>query len=160
MKRKAGLRSDEEKRSYVMSRIRGKDTKIERMLRSELYHRGMRYRKNVRHLPGHPDILFIRAKVIVFCDGEFWHGFGYPSSLIVKHNAAFWRSKIERNILRDACVDDRLEEMGYLVLRFWGKEIENDIKFCADTVQEAVHMRTLDPSYRQGEDVRSVTEKD
>ena len=64
-------------RSYCMSRVKGKDTSIERLVRSELHKRGFRFRKHVKTLPGKPDIVFPKAKVAVFVDGDFWHGYDF-----------------------------------------------------------------------------------
>ena len=119
-----------------MQAIRSKDTKIELLLRKELWRRGLRYRKNRRDLPGKPDIVFGPAKVAVFCDSEFWHGFDWENrKSSIKTNREFWIPKIERNIERDRENDSALNEIGYTVIRFWGKEIQRDVSACADKIE-------------------------
>lgn len=125
-----------------MSRIRSKDTKIEVELRRELWSRGLHYRKNVETIPGKPDIAFIGKKVAIFCDSEFWHGFDWENRKNdIKTHREFWISKIERNIQRDLEVNQLLEEQGWIVLRFWGKEIQKDLSGCADRIEKVVRER-------------------
>ncbi len=109
-----------------MSRIHGKDTKIELLLRKELWKRGFRYRKNYRKLPGTPDIVFIKQKIAIFCDSEFWHGHHFltDQKVISRNNNHFWKKKISRNIERDLATNEALKQMGWRVLRFWDYEIE------------------------------------
>ena len=124
---------------YNMSRIRGKDTTIELLLRRELWSRGLRYRKNVKSILGKPDIAFIGPKVAVFCDSEFWHGYDWDNRKHdFKKNKDFWIAKIERNIQHDSEVNNALRKDGWIVLRFWGKEIKNNLLLCADVVEKAV----------------------
>lgn len=119
-----------------MRAIRSKDTSIEVMLRKELWERGYRYRKNCNDLPGKPDIVFVSKKVAIFCDSEFWHGFDWDNQKNrIGSNRDYWIPKIERNIERDDEVNQKLIEMGYVVIRFWGKEIKRDVKQCADLVE-------------------------
>lgn len=125
-----------------MSRIRCKDTKIEMELRKELWSRGLRYRKNVKNIPGKPDIAFIGKKIAIFCDSEFWHGHDWEHRKNdIKTHREFWIPKIERNIQRDLEVNQLLEEQGWIVLRFWGKEIQNDLSGCADRIERVVRER-------------------
>lgn len=127
---------------YNMSRVRCKDTKIEVALRKELWSRGLRYRKNVSTVPGKPDIAFIGKKVAVFCDSEFWHGYDWEHRKDdIKTNREFWITKIERNIQRDKEVNQILEEQGWIVLRFWGKEIQKNLSECADRIESVVKNR-------------------
>ena len=127
---------------YNMSRVRCKDTKIEVALRKELWSRGLRYRKNVSTVPGKPDIAFIGKKVAVFCDSEFWHGYDWKHRKDdIKTNREFWITKIERNIQRDKEVNQILEEQGWIVLRFWGKEIQKNLSECADRIESVVKNR-------------------
>ena len=116
-----------EETSKIMSRIRGKDTKIELLLRKELWKRGLRYRKNYKKLPGTPDIVFIKQKIAIFCDSEFWHGksFFVNKQDVCNRNSEYWNAKICRNIERDIQVNKQLNEKGWLVLRFWAKEIQD-----------------------------------
>lgn len=127
---------------YNMSRIRCKDTKIEVMLRKELWSRGLRYRKNVKTVPGKPDIAFIGKKVAVFCDSEFWHGYDWENRKdTIKTNREFWINKIERNIQRDSEVNQMLTEQGWTILRFWGNDIKKNLSGCADRIEETVKGR-------------------
>lgn len=125
-----------------MSHIRAKDSKIEVKLRKELWSRGMRYRKNVAKVMGKPDLAFIGKKVAVFCDSEFWHGYDWENRKAqIKTNKDFWIAKIERNMERDREVTDRLRNEGWIVLRFWGKEIMDETSRCADEIEQAVKGR-------------------
>ena len=127
---------------YNMSRIRCKDTSIEVKLRQELWSRGLRYRKNVKTVTGKPDIAFIGKKVAVFCDSEFWHGYDWENRKNdIKTNREYWIPKIERNMERDSEVNRMLEEQGWVVLRFWGKEIQKNLSECADRIEETVRSR-------------------
>ena len=124
---------------YNMQQVKNKDSKIEMMLRNELWSRGLRYRKNVKTIYGKPDIVFIGKKVAVFCDSEFWHGHDWENrKKDFKSNQEFWISKIERNIQRDIEVNERLIAEGWTVLRFWGKDIKKNVALCADQIEKAV----------------------
>ena len=91
---------------------------------------------------GKPDIAFIGKKVAVFCDSEFWHGYDWEhKNLEIKSNRDFWIPKIERNMARDQEVNEQLKADGWLVLRFWGKEIKKDLQRCADQIEKAVKER-------------------
>ena len=119
-----------------MRAIRSNNTSIEIMLRKELWSRGMRYRKNCKTVPGKPDVVFIGKKVAIFCDSEFWHGFDWDNQKNrIGTNRSYWIPKIERNMERDREVDQKLLDMGYTVLRFWGKEIKQDVRRCADIIE-------------------------
>jgi DNA mismatch endonuclease (patch repair protein) len=125
--------------SYNMRRIRNKDSKIELMLRKELWSRNLRYRKNANDVFGKPDIVFKIKKVAVFCDSEFWHGYNWEERKHdFKSNREFWITKIEQNIRRDKEVTPKLEKDGWTVLRFWGNRIKSDVVSCADIIEKAV----------------------
>lgn len=125
--------------SYNMQKVKNKDSKIEKLLRIELWKRGLRYRKNCKNIYGKPDIVFLRKKLAIFCDSEFWHGYEWEESKKeFKSNQAFWIPKIERNIQRDNEVTAKLEYQGWTVMRFWGKEIKKDLKNCADKIEIAL----------------------
>ena len=124
---------------YNMSKIRCKDTKIELLLRKELWNRGIRYRKNVRSIIGKPDLAFISKKVAVFCDSEFWHGYEWDVRKDqLKKNRDFWVAKIERNMERDREVNQALQAEGWTVIRFWGKEIQTNCSGCADIIESTL----------------------
>jgi len=128
-----------EQRQKNMNAIKNKDTDIEVLLRLELWHRGLRYQKNVRGITGKPDIVFKGPKVAVFCDSEFWHGHNWDErKKDFKSNQDFWIPKIERNMQRDKEVTEVLESEGWTVLRFWGKEIKKNLEECADKIEKAV----------------------
>ena len=129
------MKRDEATTSYTMSRIRGKNTGIELLLRKALYKKGVRYRANTNKILGHPDISIKKYKVVVFRDSEFWHGFHFQENEDkIKTNRDYWIPKIRRNIARDKEVNEHLSREGYAIVRFWGKEIEEDPEGCADKV--------------------------
>ncbi|MPM56240.1 hypothetical protein SDC9_103042 [bioreactor metagenome] len=126
--------------SYNMKQVKNKDTKIELLLRKELWQRGLRYRKNIKEIIGKPDIAFIGKKVAVFCDSEFWHGYNWDNRKHdFKTHQEFWIPKIERNIERDKEVTKCLTDLGWTVLRFWGKDIQKNLMYCADIIEKAVN---------------------
>ena len=124
-----------EQRYKNMSRIKSTNSKIEIILRSELWKQGIRYRKNYKKLPGKPDIVIIKKKIAIFCDSEFWHGknWKYQQQRITS-NQDYWLNKIKRNIERDKFVNDQLNEMGWTVLRFWGKDILKNTSLCVQKI--------------------------
>ncbi len=126
----------EEQISYNMKRVKNKGSEIEILLQKELWSRGLRYRKNVKGITGKPDIAFIGKKIAVFCDSEFWHGYDWENrKKDFKSNTEFWIPKIERNIQRDIEVTRELETQGWIVIRFWGKEIKKNVSGCADEIE-------------------------
>lgn len=108
-----------------MSRVKGRDTSLERLVRSELHKRGLRFRKHTGKLPGKPDIVFGKAKVVVFLDGDFWHGYRFPQW--EKTLAKFWRKKIGETRRRDQRNFAKLRRMGWRVIRIWEHSIEKDL---------------------------------
>lgn len=136
------MNKTKEQISYNMQQVKNKDSIIELALRKELWDRGIKYRKNVKSVFGHPDLAFIGKKVAVFVDSEFWHGFDWEhKNGDIKSNRDFWIPKIERNIARDKGVNEYLESAGWIVLRFWGKEIKNNLIECADRIEQALKER-------------------
>lgn len=125
-----------EQRSYCMSRIKGKDTGLEVRVRSALHRRGLRFRKHVKELPGRPDIVFNKARVAVFVDGDFWHGYRFPSW--EDKVSDFWKKKINKNRERDAANHRRLRQMEWTVIRLWQHEVEEDFDACIDRILAAV----------------------
>lgn len=129
-----------EKRSRNMKAIKSKGSKIERMLAKELWSLGLRYTKNDKKVFGKPDFCYRRKKVAVFVDSEFWHGKDWDiKKEEIKSNRDFWISKIQANIKRDSEVNNKLTEYGWVILRFWGKEIMRDVSECARKVQEILN---------------------
>ncbi len=125
-----------EQRSYCMSRIKGKDTSLEMRVRSALHKRGLRFRKHVKDLPGKPDIVFSKARVVVFVDGDFWHGYRFPSW--EGKVSDFWKEKINKNRERDAANHRKLRQMEWTVIRLWQHEVEGDFDACIDRILAAV----------------------
>jgi len=124
-----------------MAKIKAQDTKPELKLRKALWNLGFRYRKNVKKLPGTPDIVFRKAKLVLFVDGEFWHGFDWEQKkLKIKTNRDFWIPKIERNMQRDAENNNSLSEKGWKVMRFWEKEIKSNLEGCINQVINYLEM--------------------
>ena len=113
-----------EQRHKNMQAVKNSGSEIELLLRKELWSRGMRYRKNAKKIFGKPDIVFIRKKIAVFCDSEFWHGYDWENHKNdIKSRRDFWIPKIERNMERDREVTERLKAEGWTVIRFWGEQI-------------------------------------
>lgn len=130
-----------EKRSWIMSRVKSGDTMPEITLRRLLWKRGLRYRVSTKNLPGKPDILFSRAKVAVFVDGEFWHGYKLPPERL-DQMSEYWRQKIRGNLERDRVNNERLKEMGYQVLRFFEKDIIRNSETLVDQIENVLKSRT------------------
>ena len=125
-----------EQRSFCMSRIKGKDTGLEMRVRSALHRRGLRFRKHVKDLPGKPDVVFRKARVAVFVDGDFWHGYRFPTW--EDKVSDFWKKKINRNRERDAANHRKLRQMEWTVIRLWQHEVEEDFDACIDRILAAV----------------------
>ncbi len=115
-----------------------KDTSIELVLRRALYKRGVRYRKNVKSILGTPDIAIKKYRLLVFCDGDFWHGNSYHG---VKSHRRFWDEKIKRNRERDLEYTIRLRDEGWTVLRFWESDIRNDLDGCVKQITDIINTR-------------------
>jgi len=123
-----------------MSKIRGKDTKVEILFRkalsAEVYPKGYRYRIHYRKIIGSPDVVFVKRKIAIFIDGDFWHGRGYGKNGKTMRKK-FWRDKIESNRLRDRKVNRQLKREGWTVLRFWESDVKKDVgRFVARIVAE------------------------
>jgi DNA mismatch endonuclease (patch repair protein) len=121
-----------------------RDTKPELQLRRARWARGLRYRVDVRDLPGRPDVVFPRARVAVFCDGDFWHGRGFLQRLAklkTGHNGRYWVAKIRANVLRDRRQRAALESAGWLVIRFWETDLCARPEVAAVAVMRAVKRR-------------------
>lgn len=131
-------------RSKQMSKIRGTGNKLEVRFRKEFWRRGFRYRANVKKMIGKPDIVFNKYKTVVFIDGEFWHGHNWADKREkIKSNRAFWIPKIERNMQRDREVNQALNEQGYIIFRFWEKEVKKNFEICVEKVIE--HLNKTQP---------------
>lgn len=129
------------KKSNNLSYVKSKNTSIELRLRRALWARGYRYRKNYKLLPGKPDIVLPKHRIAVFCDGEFFHGKDWEElkkQLERGNNSDYWVEKIERNIERDRERDQQLIALGWSVIHFWGKEIEENIEDCIKAIEERI----------------------
>lgn len=115
-----------EQRSRCMAAVKGKDTKPEMIVRKYLFSQGLRFRVQVRKLPGTPDIVLPKYKTVIFVNGCFWHGHeGCKYFRLPKSNVEFWKDKIERNIERDKESMQALFDMGWKVVRVWECELRN-----------------------------------
>lgn len=122
-------------RSFNMSRIRSKNTRAELMLRKAMWKNNIRFRLHARGIPGTPDIIILKYRLVIFVDGGFWHGFDWPNSRKkIRSNIDFWTAKIERNIERDAYVNQLLSDRGLTVMRFWDHEIFNQLPDCINQI--------------------------
>lgn len=134
--------------SRIMSAVRNRDTGPELRLRHELHRRGLRYRLHPR-IFGRPDLVFPRAKVAVFVDGDLWHGNtwrirgakSFESYLADRAHSDFWREKITRNMTRDQEVNRQLDAAGWLVVRVWESDIKANVAGAADQVEVRVRER-------------------
>lgn len=136
-----------QQRQKNMKHIKAKDTAIEVILRKALWERGYRYRKNYKGLPGHPDIVLTKYKIVIFCDGEFFHGKDWEKlkvRLKKSNNSEYWIAKIVRNMERDEEVNKQLRTLGWSVLRFWGKDIKEDVNGCITTIEEKIFLNKMD----------------
>lgn len=143
-----GLRAASEAASRAKRANRKKDTAHEVLLRKAVWRLGLRYRKHVTGLAGNPDLAFAAARVVVFCDGDFWHGRDWPrlrEQLERRHNAAYWIAKITRNMERDREQTALLEGQGWLVLRLWETDVKRDLDAAAGRISETVRRRVPRP---------------
>lgn len=116
-------------RSYTMSHIRGKDTKIEVLVRSYLFRKGLRFRKNDKRYPGHPDVVLPKYHAIVFVNGCFWHMHeGCSKHSMPKSNVEFWQAKLLRNHNRDIAQRAELEAAGWRVITVWECELTKAVR--------------------------------
>lgn len=128
-----------EQRSRVMSHIKGKDTSIEILLRKALWHKGIRYRKNYKKLPGTPDIAITKYRIAIFCDSEFFHGYNWEvKKQKLGNNQEYWIKKIERNMVRDRENDFKLIALDWIPIHFWGKEIQKYTKECVEAIEDLI----------------------
>lgn len=117
-----------EKRSFVMSRIKGKDTGPEKAVAQALAAAGLEWESHVRDLPGRPDFVFRAAQVAVFVDGDFWHGWRFDTWRDKLSEP--WELKIAATRRRDARNRKALRAMGWTVVRLWEHQVENDLRRC------------------------------
>lgn len=136
-----------EQRKKTMSKIRGKDTKIEVALRKALWDKGYRYRKNYKKIPGSPDICLTKYKIAIFCDSEFFHGKDWEvlkAKVAKGNNGEYWVKKIQENIVRDGEKDKALNALGWTVIHFWGKDILKKTDECVRVIEETIFELNLE----------------
>lgn len=118
-----------QKRSEIMSKVSGKDTRPEVLVRKFLFSEGFRFRKNDKRFPGTPDIVLPKYKTIIFINGCFWHGHeNCRKSRLPETRKAFWEEKITRNIARDSTNYKELKNMGWKILVIWQCDLSNKAK--------------------------------
>lgn len=132
-------------RSRNMSRIRGMNTSPERLIRRCAFSRGLRYRTHVMSLPGRPDMVFTGARVAVFIDGDFWHGWRF--STWCTRLSPYWRKKIAKNRKRDRKNFQRLRRTGWRVVRIWEHEAIKDVERCVDRIESLLGQKTPRPPH-------------
>lgn len=130
------------KRSKIMSAIKSKNTSLEKrfqkLLSSQIYKKGFRYRLNYSSLIGKPDIVFPSKRLAIFIDGDFWHGYNFK----VKRKRLpkkYWQAKIQNNINRDKFVDRQLKKNGRTVLRFWEHNIKKNPNRCINKIKKILN---------------------
>jgi DNA mismatch endonuclease, patch repair protein len=127
-----------EQRSRAMKRVKLKNGSLEKMVQQELRAKGLRFQRHVRKLPGRPDIVFVRERVAVFVDGNFWHGWRLPAW---EHKLSpFWREKLRANRARDLRNFCRLRRLGWQVIRLWQHQVKSDLGGCIERVRGALHL--------------------
>lgn len=130
-----------ETRSRVMSRIRGKGTKPELAVAALLSVKGLEFESHARDLPGRPDFILRERQIAIFCDGDFWHGWRFPTWRLKLSEK--WESKIEANRRRDARNRKALRARGWIVVRLWEHQIERDLDACLARIAAAVDRSRL-----------------
>lgn len=126
-----------EKRSWNMSRIKGKDTKIEVEVRKYLFSKGYRFRKNDKRYPGKPDIILPKYHVAIFVHGCFWHRHeGCKDATTPKTRTEFWLEKFDKNVKNDQIKQEKLKEMGWRVIVIWECELKRDFKGIMDWLEQ------------------------
>jgi DNA mismatch endonuclease, patch repair protein len=127
-------------RSKLMGKIKDRNTTPEKKLSHALWDLGLRYRKNVKNLPGKPDIVLRKFRLAIFIDGEFWHGHNWEEkNHSIKSNRGFWIPKIERNMQRDKEVNQDLMKTGWKVMRFWEQDIKKNFGACIYSICDYIH---------------------
>ena len=126
-----------EKRSWNMSRIIGKDTKIEVEVRKYLFSKGYRFRKNDKRYPGKPDIVLPKYHVAIFVHGCFWHRHeGCKDATTPKTRTEFWLEKFDKNVKNDQIKQEKLRELGWKVIVIWECELKRSFQETMDKVEK------------------------
>lgn len=111
-----------------MSHIRSTNSKPEEIVRKYLFSKGFRYRKNVKKLPGCPDIVLPKYQTVIFVNGCFWHKHDCPRFVWPSSNQDYWRPKILRNVERDQLSRQELEALGWKVIVVWECELKKKVR--------------------------------
>ena len=125
-------------RSYIMSRVKGKNTGPEVAIRKKLHNRGFRYRLHVKKLPGTPDLVFPKYNAIIFINGCYWHSHGCYMATIPKTRTGFWTEKFEKNKERDANNWKGLQKLGWRLLIVWECGIKGKYKRPTDSIVDEI----------------------
>lgn len=136
--------------SKRMKALSHKKSKVETILAKELWHRGYRYRLNYSELPGTPDIVITKYNIVIFIDGEFWHGKDFKDDK-VKHNREYWNEKIQENMDRDKRNDQLLKEQGWIVVHFWSRDVLNDLDGCIQVIEDYISYQKNGMIINEGE---------
>ena len=134
--------------SLIKGKNRSKNTRAELVLRNHIWKLGLRYKLHAPDLPGKPDLVFASPKVVVFCDGDFWHGRNWKKlkqELKKRKNPRYWIPKIAANIRRDLLQKRELKKMGWRVVRVWETDILKDPVTTAAKVNRIVKDREFSP---------------
>lgn len=132
-----------EKRSWNMSRIKGKDTSIEIKVRKYLFSRGFRFRKNDKRYPGKPDVVLPKYKTVIFINGCFWHMHeGCKQGRLPKSNVEYWKEKLEKNVLNDKLHIRQIEDMGWFPIVLWECELKDNFDEVMEKLVEQLYMHS------------------
>lgn len=135
-------RRTKEEISRIMRKVKSSGSKMENVLGKSMWSLGLIYRKQYRKIPGRPDFVFPSAKVAVFCDSNFWHGYRWQKNRSeFKRRKGYWLKKIERNMARDKKINKELKREGWKVIRFWEHQIKKGLDRCAQKVFLTVERR-------------------
>lgn len=131
-----------EQRKWTMSRVKGKDTKIEVKVRQYLFAKGLRFRKNDNRYPGKPDVVLPKYRTVIFVNGCFWHQHeGCKRSKLPATNTDYWKKKLSRNVINDKMNCEKLRQMGWSVITLW----ECELNKCFDETMGGVVSRLMKP---------------
>ena len=138
-----------EKRSWNMSRIKGKDTKIEVEVRKYLFSKGYRFRKNDKRYPGKPDIILPKYHVAIFVHGCFWHRHeGCKDATTPKTRTDFWLEKFDKNVKNDQIKQEKLRELGWKVIVIWECEIKKDLIKTMEWLEQEIKYHDIEGRLR------------
>ena len=138
-----------EKRSWNMSRIKGKDTKIEVEVRKYLFSKGYRFRKNDKRYPGKPDIVLPKYHLAIFVHGCFWHLHeGCKDATTPKTRTEFWIEKFDKNVKNDQIKQEKLRELGWKIIVIWECEIKKDLIKTMEWLEQEIKYHDIEGRLR------------